>query len=349
MNQRKMGRTRTILLGLILFVAATSAACGSSGGGQENKPVAGAWADVIAAAENEGAVTIYSSQVTDQLQALKVAFEKKYPKIELQYVRGAGDAGVPKVEAEARIGRGIADILVTPSANWLETHSDLFAPVRGPAFDAADYNRAENIATKNYYVISAFIVSYGWNTELHPKEIKDWQGLLAPELGGGKIGVVTPDSPTKVDFYDFLEATHGPGFLQKLAAQQPRIYPSVQPVTAALTSGEIAAGIFLEPLTDEKKSGAPVDWRLSGETWGTRFYAVNLKAGPHPNAGLVLADFMVTKEGQEAVARNAASVLPDVSSAVETTKNILHKQDPAKLTPQRVREFRSEFEQMFGR
>jgi iron(III) transport system substrate-binding protein len=344
MNHRKMGWTRTILLSLPLFVAA---ACGSTGG-QANTPVAGPWPDVIRAAEREGSVTIYSSQVTDQLQALKVAFEKKYPNIKLEYVRGAGDAGVPKVEAEARIGRGIADILVTPSTNWLETHSDLFAPVRGPAFDAAEYNRAENISAKNYYVISALVVSYGWNTQLHAEGIKDWQGLFAPELRGGKLGVVTPDSPTKVDFYNFLEANHGPGFLEKLAAQQPRIYPSVQPITAALTSGEIAAGIFLEPLTDEKKSGAPVEWRLSGETWGTRFYAVNLKAGPHPNAGLVLADFMVTKEGQEAVARNAASVLQNVSSAVETTKNIRHKQDPTKLTPQRVREFRSEFEKMFG-
>jgi iron(III) transport system substrate-binding protein len=276
-----------------------------------------------------------------------VAFEKRYPRIKLEFVRGAGDAGVPKVEAEARTGRGIADILVTPSTNWLETHSNLFAPVRGPAFDATVYNRAENIAEKNYYVISAVVLTFGWNTKLHAKGMKDWPDLFAPELRGGKIGVVSPDSPTRVDFYDYLEENHGPGFLQRLAAQQPRIYPSAQPIAAALTSGEIAAGIFLEPLTDEEKSGAPVDWGLSEKPWGNRFYAVNLKAGPHPNAGLVLADFMVTKEGQEAVARNAASVLQDVSTAVGNTKDI-RQQDPAKLTPERVREFRSEFQQMFG-
>ncbi len=346
MKHRKMGRTRTIMLGLALFVIASAAACGSSGG-QENKPVTGPWPDVVRAAEKEGSVTIYSSQVTDQLQALKLAFEKKYPKIMLQYVRGAGDAGVPKVEAEARTGRGIADILVTPSTPWLETHANLFAPVRGPAFDAADYNRAENISKKNYYVISALMFTYGWNTDLYAAGIKDWPGLFAPELRGGKIGVISPDTPARVDFYNFLEENYGPGFLQKLAAQEPRIYPSTQPIAAALTSGEIAAGIFLEPLTDEKKSGAPVDWGLSEKTWGNRFYAVNLKAGPHPNAGLVLADFIVTKEGQEAVARNAASVLENISTAVGTTKNI-RQQDPAKLTPQKVREFRSEFRKMFG-
>jgi ABC-type glycerol-3-phosphate transport system substrate-binding protein len=142
-----MRLARTILPSLTLFLATSAAACGSSGG-EENTPVAGAWPDVIKAAEKEGSVTIYSSQVTDQLQALKVAFEKKYPRIKLEYVRAAADAGVPKVEAEARTGRGIADILVTASAFWLETHSDLFAPVRGPAFDAAEYNRAENIAKK---------------------------------------------------------------------------------------------------------------------------------------------------------------------------------------------------------
>ncbi|MGH3391127.1 MAG: extracellular solute-binding protein [Actinomadura sp.] len=285
--------------------------------------------------------------MTDQLQALKSSFEKKYPKIKLTYVRGGGDEGLPKVEAEARTGRGIADVAVSASLSWMETHTRLFEAPRGPAFGAPGYDRAENLATGTYYVISGAVLTYGWNTDLFPQGIRAWRDLFSPELAGGKIGVISPDTPARVDFYNYLTETQGADFLDRLAAQKPRIYPSALPVAAALTSGEIAAGVFVEPLTDEKSSGAPVDWGLARPAWGNRFYSVNLKSAPHPNAAQVLADFMVTAQGQQAVARNAASVLDDVPGAVSTTAN-LRKQDLSRLSPQKVREFRAGFERMFG-
>lgn len=345
MDPRK-SRRRLAVLGTarLIAVITLAAACGGEVG-QGSGPVDGPWSDVVAAAEREGAVTVYSSQVTDQLTALKAAFERQHPKIKLTYVRGAADEGLPKVEAEARTGRGIADLLVTAGVSWVTKNQPLFEAPRGPDFGAPAYNRAENVQG-NSFVTGAVVLTYGWNTRLYPKGIKGWGDLLDPALTGGKIGVISPESAARVDFYQYLQENNGADFLTRLAAQRPRIYPSAQPMAAALTSGEVAVATFVEPLTDEKRSGAPVDWGLPKNFWGTRFFGNILKSAPHPNAAQVLGNFIVTREGQRADNRNAASALPDVPGTVGSTANV-RKQDPSQLTQEKVRQFRSEWRRLF--
>ena len=90
----------------------------------------------------------------------------------------------------------------------------------------------------------------------------------------------------------------------------------------ALSSGEISAATFVQPQVDEKEAGAPVEWGLANPAWGARFQGTLLKSGPHPNAAQVLADFMITKDGQAAIARKNAAVLPDVPGAVAEIANV---------------------------
>ena len=103
----------------------------------------------------------------------------------------------------------------------------------------------------------------------------------------------------------------------------------------ALTSGEISAGSFVSVLGDEKEQGAPVDSGLADEVWGARFNTAILDTAPHPNAAQVLANFIVTQPGQEAIAHKAASVLPDIEGAV-TTVDKVRVQDLTVLTPEFV-------------
>ena len=56
--------------------------------------------------------------------------------------------------------------------------------------------------------------------------------------------------------------------------------------------------------------------------WGARFNTSILDIAPHPNAAQVLANFIITEPGQEAIARKAASVLPDVPGAVTTVDKV---------------------------
>jgi iron(III) transport system substrate-binding protein len=339
-----MMRSR-LVLSVVLTAALGVTGCG--GGTEKAKLATGSWDNVVSAADGEGKVTIYSSQGTQQLDDVAARFNKKYPKIKVEVVRGLDGELAPKVEAEKRTGKGIADVFVSASLPWITANASGYEKPLGPSFDAAAYDKATSVPASSYFLINAAILTFGWNTKLYPKGLKDYSDLLAPELAGGKIGVIKPAAPSMVDFYLYLEENYGADFVKKLAAQKPRIYPSALPMGQALTSGEIAAGSFVQPLIDEKTSGAPVDWGLAKKSWGALFYGMALKSAPHPNAAQLLADFLVTDQGQQAIARKGASVLPDITGAVGATANV-RRQDPAKLTPDKVKEYQASWDKMFG-
>ena len=305
------------------------------------------WDEIVAAAQDEGKVTIYSSQGLDQLNDLAERFQDEYD-IELEVVRDIDSALIPKVEAEQQTGNGIADVIAQASAAWAEQRGAegwFVAPV-GPAFDDPDYDRAANVADGDFFTSSAAVLTFGWNTDEYPTGLTDYSDLLDPELAGGRIGVIEPAAPSIVDFWLYLEENYGEDFVAALAAQDPKIYPSSLPMAQALTSGEISAGSFVQVLTDEKEQGAPVDSGLADEVWGARFNTGILSTAPHPNAAQVLSNFIITQPGQEAIARKAASVLPDIAGAV-TTVDKVRVQDLSVLTPEFVAEYQAKWNGLF--
>jgi iron(III) transport system substrate-binding protein len=274
-------------------------------------------------------------------------FKKEYG-IDVEVVRDIDSALIPKVEAEHQTGTGIADVVAQASAAWSKQRGGegwFVAPV-GPAFDDPAYDKTANLDNTGYFTSSAALLTFGWNTDLYPKGLKDYSDLLDPELAGGKIGVIEPSAPSIVDFWLYLEQNYGADFVTKLAAQNPRIYPSSLPMAQALTSGEIAAGSFVQVLRDEKEQGAPVDSGLADQVWGARFNTSILTTAPHPNAAQVLANFMITEPGQEAIARKSASVLPNVTGAV-TTVDKVRVQDLSILTPEYVADYQAKWDGLF--
>ena len=305
------------------------------------------WDAIVTAAQDEGKVTIYSSQGLDQLNDLAERFSDEYG-IELEVVRDIDSALIPKVEAEQQTGSGIADVIAQASAAWSEQRGAegwFVAPV-GPAFDDPAYDRAANVSDTGYFTSSAAVLTFGWNTDQYPTGLTDYSDLLDPELAGGRIGVIEPAAPSIVDFWLYLEENYGEDFVTQLAAQEPKIYPSSLPMAQALTSGEISAGSFVQVLVDEKEQGAPVDSGLADQVWGARFNTSILQTAPHPNAAQVQANFMITHPGQEAIARKAASVLPDVPGTV-TTVDKVRVQDLSVLTADFVAEYQAKWNDLF--
>ncbi|MET1018556.1 MAG: extracellular solute-binding protein [Microterricola sp.] len=329
----------------------TTEATGSTAAGGETPPPAGIsdadWDAIVTAAQEEGKVTFYSSQGLDQLNDLAGRFKDEYG-IELEVVRDIDSALIPKVEAEQQTGSGIADVIAQASAAWSEQRGaeGWFVPPVGPAFDDPAYDRATNVSDNGYFTSSAAVLTFGWNTDQYPTGLTDYSDLLDPELAGGKIGVIEPAAPSIVDFWLYLEENYGEDFVTQLAAQEPKIYPSSLPMAQALTSGEISAASFVQVLVDEKEQGAPVDSGLADQVWGARFNTSILQTAPHPNAAQVLANFIITEPGQEAIARKAASVLPDIPGTT-TTVDKVRVQDLSVLTPEFVAEYQTKWNDLF--
>ena len=307
------------------------------------------WDAIVEKAKEEGSVTIYSSQGLDQLNDLGKRFEDEYG-IKVEVVRAIDSDQLAKVQAEHDTGTGIGDVIAQATAAWTVEKSaegGWFTPFVGPAMDNPDYNKALNVSPNgDYFVSTSAVLTFGWNTELWPDGLKDYTDLLDPGLADGKIGVIEPAAGSIVDFYLYLEDKYGEDFITKLAAQKPRIYPSSLPMAQALTAGEIAAGSFVQVLTDEKAVGAPVDSGLSDTVWGALFQTSVLATAPHPNAAQVLANFMITPEGQEAIARKAGAALPNIEGSVTSTDKV-RRQDIEKLTPEFVAEYQAKWDSLF--
>ncbi|MFV0296553.1 MAG: extracellular solute-binding protein, partial [Hyphomicrobiaceae bacterium] len=282
------------------------------------------WQAIVDKAKQEGTVTIYSGGGQKQLDDLAERFEAKYG-IKVQAVRAVETDFFPRLEVEKEQNAGIADVAVAaslPTVHDYEQRGFMQEPV-GPAFDAAEYDRATRMPSNSFFELSAAVLTYSWNTNLVPEGIDSYADIVNnPTLADGMIAVPVGRGASRADFYTYLEKNYGADYVEKLAALKPRSYPGALPMAQAVVSGEVAAAIYGEPMIDEKEKGAPVDWGLAPNPWGARFYGMILASAPHPNAAQVLANFMVTREGQEAISRKAASVLPDVEGAVAETKDI---------------------------
>jgi iron(III) transport system substrate-binding protein len=307
---------------------------------------------LVAAAKKEGKITIYSSQALDPLNKLAADFKAEYPGIDAEVVRGIDGDLAPKVEAEHQTGSGIADMYVSASLNWVQPKADeggWFLPVAAPnLLGQGDYDAKQYVHPGNYFEVGSAVLTFGWNKDQVPNGIKDYPDLLDPALKG-KLGVPDPTSPSIVDFYLWLNQTYGADYMQKLAAQEPRIYPSALPIGEAIGSGEIAASPYTAPSTliPAKAKGAPVEFGISDKgAWGARYFGMVLKTAPHPNAAQLFANYMVTAKGQEDVMSNAGTVLPNVPGSLITNDKV-RKQDLAALTPDKVAAFQQEWNGLF--
>lgn len=306
------------------------------------------WDAVVTAAEDEGRVTIYSSQGVPELGDLETRFEEAYD-IDLVVVRGLPQDLVPRIEVERETGRGEADVYVSADQRWVvQADTDgYYVDIVGPAFANADYDRETGSPSGTYFKSNAVIFGFGWNTDEVPDGLTGYADLLDPSLSGGRVGVVEAANETLVDFYVYLEEEMGEAYVADLAAQEPRIYPGAAAINEALASNEIAAAVYTgASLRDTQSDGAPVDFDYPDTVFGANFWGGALSSAPNPNAAQVLADFMVTESGQEALARNGASVLPGIGGT-ETEIGNVREQDIDMLTPEFVNDYIAEWRGLY--
>ncbi|MEA2903358.1 MAG: iron(III) transport system substrate-binding protein [Alphaproteobacteria bacterium] len=286
-------------------------------------------AALIEAARKEGEVTWYSTQIISQLvRPVAAAFEKKYPGVKVRATRANASEVAVKILNESRAGRTQSDVfdgtttVVTLKKEgyvlqWLPEAAKEYPP---ELQDPQGYWIANNL----------FIITPGYNTSLVPKgtEPKTYADLLNPKWRGkmawngfptssgvgGFVGTVLTD----------MGVEKGRAYLRELAKQNiAPLRGSAREVLDQAIAGEyaIALQIFNHHAVISKKKGAPVDWIKMEPATGTLSVLSVHKNAPHPNAAKLLADFIISKEGQQ-VFRDADYITshPDIPALEPTLK-----------------------------
>jgi iron(III) transport system substrate-binding protein len=303
---------------------------------------------LIAGAKQEGEVMLYSAMIVNQaIRPLTDAFRKKYPFLKVNYWRAESAGIFTKLSAEIRAGNVVADVVEGTGVGEVAVQAGFAQPYKTPMTDLIPerYRDADSLWTPSR-------ISYhgiGYNTKLVPPDQvpKTFEDLLDPRWKGKLVWHLGSSSGADL-FVTNLRLKWGDDktkeYLKKLATQNVTGLTGVsaRALVDRVIAGEFAMALNIfahHPLISAKK-GAPASSILmdpAASTVGTTIVPKGIK---HPNAAMLLVDFMASKEGQTILAK--AGYFPvypdipvdeDIAPVVEAVKKV-HEQfiSPEHLT-----------------
>ena len=258
---------------------------------------------LYAGAKSEGKIVWYTSLAGDSYKELVKAFETKYTGVKVESYRAQGADLVVRLEEEGKARRNIADTIETTEGSLIFLRDGkLLRPYDSPQLDRYPESGKER-ADKNlvYWALAReSYIGFTYNKTLVPKDAvpKNFDGLFHPHLKG-KLGISIGQTSDKV--IGAMIKTKGEEFVRKLKAQEMKLYSIDAPALVnTITTGEIAGSpaIFQTHTLSAAAKGAPVEWvpmDLVPTNVGSAAIAFN---PPHPHAALLMADFLLSPDGQ---------------------------------------------------
>lgn len=279
------------------------------------------WDKTVKAAEEEGAVALFITGAFEPV--FREAFQKKFPKIKVTTVTGRGPELSQRVMSERRADKYAVDLYISGNISPLTVFhkAKILEPVKNllllpEVLDASvwyegkhHYDDPEN----RYIFVFEGTPRSGeitYNTKLvGVAEIKSYWDLLNPKWKGKIVSVDPfqsgPISAAHIFFYKHPEL--GAEFLRRFHADTDiAIVRSNEQMLDWLSAGKYAFGIGARNVDDAMMQGLPLNQFLPGSLKeGSSVTAYNgtlsyFNRAPHPNAAKVVANWLLSREGQTA-------------------------------------------------
>ncbi len=259
--------------------------------------------DIRAKAEAEGKVVFYATFNANDSKAMIDGFRQVYPKIEATFYRATDAQLMERILTESRAGKSLWDVAMQTSFyGEAMKKRGLLA-----AYDSKErkgyregFKDADGMWTSVYTNYAAF----GFNTKQVPKAQvpKSYNDLLKPDWKDS-LGM---DGRAYEWFGTMLKAMgpeKGLKFMQALAKQQPQLRNGRTLIAQLVAAGEFRGALTAYSTTFQqmKDAGAPADWVYLNPVFANIHPAGLSSTAPHPNAGKLFLDFMLSKRGQEIV------------------------------------------------
>ncbi len=261
-------------------------------------------AALVEAARKEKEINWYTVQTIPQIVLPLVAgFEKKYA-IKVNYIRATSSEVVLRVLNEAKAGRVLSDVVDGTSMITLQRDKMLMSWT-------PDYSKSwprELVDPEGFWIATNYFVNtIGINTDLVPPaaEPRSLDDLLDPKWKGKMAWGSTTSSSAGPGFVGMMLRELGPEkakvYLEKLAIQNIAALPvAARQILDQVISGEYALGLmmFNHHAVISAAKGAPVKWLPVSPAMVTLNVAAVVKDAPHPDAGKLFLDYMMSDEGQ---------------------------------------------------
>jgi len=258
---------------------------------------------LIAGAKAEGKATWYTSLAGSSYKELAQGFEKKYG-VKVDVYRAASNDLMARISSEAKARQYLVDTIETTLPLLKSLREDgLLAVYTSPHLQKYPAHAKESAGNGLYYwgVNRESFIGVGYNPNLIPASAapKNFDGLLNPQLKG-KMGMTT--SETGVRMMGAILKFKGEAFANKLKTQDISLHSvSGRAIADMAISGEVplSPSIFRDHAMESKLKGAPINWvAMEGVPTNAGATSIIYQA-PHPHAAVLLADFILSPEGQK--------------------------------------------------
>jgi iron(III) transport system substrate-binding protein len=255
-----------------------------------------------AGAKKEGKIVWYTSLTAHR--DIANVFEAKYPGIKVETYRASGNDLTRRILSEAQARRNLADLIeTTPPTLMVMRDNRLLMPYFSPHLvnypaDAKEESDKDRVL---WTTDRESIISLGYNRNLiRAAEVpKSFADLAKPEYKG-KVAV-SGDS-TGVRFLGAVIRAKGEEFLKQLRALDMKMHMiSGGAIHELMAAGEMpmSISIFRNHVLAAQPKGAPTEW-VPLDLNATNSGGVALPAASnHPYGALLLADFLLSPEGQK--------------------------------------------------
>ncbi|WP_454856687.1 ABC transporter substrate-binding protein [Rhizobium binxianense] len=260
---------------------------------------------LAAAAKKEGRLAVYTSFTVDDMKAVTDAFTAKYG-IPVDVWRGSSEDVLQRGLTEIKAGRYTVDVFEN-SGRELEAlaREGVLEPINSPTLPEI---LPDAVPRHHMWVGSRMNLVVGvYNTNLVQQSQlpKSWDGFLDPQWKG-KLAIEYED-------YDWFSAIaqefpteeQGVDFFRKLVATNGISVRKGHTLLTNLTaSGEVPLAFTVFDFTAKqvRSEGAPLDLFTIGPIPARLNGVAVSKYAPHPNAAILLHEFMIS-DGQEVLAK----------------------------------------------
>lgn len=277
------------------------------------------WEQTVAAANQEGEISIYGSSGYEKVFA---GFQKRYPEIKVNAVTGLrGSEYGQRVMTERRAGKYLVDLfidgVVTPNQVFLK--ADILDPIRPLLVLPEVVDESKWWGGKHHYADpeGKYIFVFqgnihggenAYNTKLiDPAQFKSYWDFLDPKWKGKIVAYdvkrVSNVAHSLRFFYNHPDL--GPDFVRRFFGEMELTFSrDERQMIDWLAAGKFPLAFFIGGVEEAAKQGLPIsmfqpssfkEGAFIGPTQG----GVSLfKNAPHPNAAKVAINWLLSQEGQ---------------------------------------------------
>ena len=318
------------LRGIISLVFALGAASAPTFAQQSPLP---SWVipELLPLARAEGELTVYSS--TNEQEALpQLKLFQDITGVKINFIRGAEGPLVSRILTETRAGQSSWDIMNSTAVSRLP--SALTREFDPP--EAKNLRPEARDPGRKWYGVYAAYNAPAYNTGLVKVEDlpKTYEEFLEKKQWAGRIAIDTGDREWMTGMFRYFGLERGRKLLEDFVrVLNPVVVDGHLALARAMAAGEyVAAFSNYTMLTSNMRiTGAPVEFfPLDPVSVFISQVGVNAKA-PHPNAALLAANFMISREAQQFAAITGR--LPTRDDVEPTPKDALVRLHAKKIIP----------------